>query len=159
MLLYRLSKEEEILKILDTRKTDVIGAYCSNNPKLNNHIYQKDKKYLHFFLSEYEITNLNPQKGKYICTYDIPKDIVNAYLGFGYYLSVFDLETSKKITECAIPCELISFQNLIKIEKITKTLDFEDYLDDIREFKETIYELPVTKKVRRKNEKRRIWKY
>ncbi len=150
MLLYRLCKEAEILKILDTRETNVIGKYCSNNPKLNTHIYHKNKKYIHFFLAEYEITNLNPQKGKYICTYDIPKEIVNKYLGIGYYRSIFDLETLTKIHECAIPCELISFANLIKIERITKDLDFEDYLDDINSFKEKIYPEPLNKKIRRK---------
>ena len=150
MLLYRLCKEEEILKILDTKKITTIGKYCTNTHKLNTHVYQRDKKYLHFFLAEYEITNLNSQKGKYICTYDIPKDIVNRYLGFGYYRSNFDLETLKKITECAIPCELISFSNLIKIEKITKYLDFEDYLDDITKYKEMIYSNSSNHKTRKK---------
>ena len=151
MLVYRLCKEAEVLKILETRKIATIGKYCANIHKLNTHVYKKDKKYLHFFLEEYEITNLNPNKDMYICTYDIPKDIIDSHLGIGYYRSIFDLETLKKINECAIPVELIPFSYLQKIEKITKYLDFEDYLDDINKYKEVIYQNSTKIKIRRKH--------
>ena len=150
MLVYRLCKEEEIKTILKTQKIMAIGRYCRNTHKLNTHIYEKDKKYLHFYLEEYEIINLNPKKGNYICTYDIPKDIVYKYLGFGYYRSLFDLETLKKVEESAIPVELISFSNLLKIERIKEYLDIESYLDDINKYKEIIYVDSTNKKIRRK---------
>jgi len=150
MLVYRLCKEDEILKILETKKINIIGRYCSNIHKLNTHIYEKNKKYLHFFLEEHEIINLNPQKGKYICTYDMPKDIIDKNLGIGYYRSIFDLETLKEIKECAIPVELINFSYLLKIEKITKYLELEDYLDDINKYKEIIYPNSSKIKIRRK---------
>ena len=69
MLVYRLCRKDEILKILDTRNIDTIGQQWINTPESNTHIYQKGQKYLHFFLSEYEITNLDPKEGRYICTY------------------------------------------------------------------------------------------
>jgi len=150
MLLYRLCKEEEISKILKTEKITTIGRYCKNTHKLNTHIYKKDKKYLHFFLEEYEIINLNPKEGNYICTYDIPENIVNKYLGYGYYRSMFDLETLNKIKECAIPVELINFSNLKKIERIQDYLDIDSYLDDINKYKEIIYPKLSDMKIRRK---------
>lgn len=150
MLLYRLCKEEEISKILTTKKITVVGKYCQNTHKLNTHVYQKNQKYLHFFLEEYEIINLNPKKDKYICTYDIPKELVDQYLGFGYYRSIFDLESLNKIKECAIPCELIVFSNLLKVEKIKEYLDIESYLNDINDYKEIIYQRDSIPKIRRK---------
>lgn len=149
MLVYRLCKEDEISTILETKNISVVGKYCSNTHRLNNHVYNNNKKYLHFFLEEYEITNLNPYKGNYICTYDIPEYLIEKYLGIGYYRSIFDLETLKKINECAIPSELITFSYLLKIERITKYLEFEDYLDDINKFKEEIY-LKKTSKIKTK---------
>ena len=150
MFLYRLCKEEEALKILETKRIATIGRYCINNLKLNTHIYEKNQKYLHFFLEEYAITNLNPSKGKYICTYNLPIYLVDKYQGFGYYRSVFDLDTTVKIPECAIPSQLISFTDLIKIEKIKEYLDFELYLDDIDKYKEVIYPKETNTKIRRK---------
>ena len=149
MLLYRLCKEEEIIKILKTERITAVGKYCHNTHKLNTHIYKKDKKYLHFFEEEYEIINLNPQIGKYICTYDIPKDIINDYQGFGYYRSIFDFESLNKVKEYAIPTELISFINLIKIEKIKAYLDLENYLDGIDKYKEIIYEKKYNQNIKR----------
>ena len=153
MLIYRLCKEEEMLKILEAETITAVGRYCHNTRKLNTHVYKRDKKYLHFFLDEYEIINLNPKEGKYICTYDIPKDIVNEYLGYGYYRSIFDLDTLIKIPECAIPTELIRFSNLLKIERIKEYIDIESYLDDINKYKEVIYPKKSNNKIRRK-----VWK-
>ena len=149
MLLYRLCKEEEISKILKLQKITAVGRYCHNTHKLNTHVYKKDKKYLHFFLEEYEIINLNPKKDNYICTYDIPEDIVNEHLGFGYYRSIFNLEDLTKIKECAIPIDLIHFSNLLKIEKIKEYIDIEFYLEDIDKYKEIVY-------INRKNQKSKI---
>jgi len=133
MLLYRLSKECEVNKILSYRDFDGIGReYLREEDFLfcNNHDYKENEKYLHFFKEKSNLLYLWMDVGEMICTYDIPKEIVDTHTGEGYYTDYFTFTEREVIEECAIPSYLIDFDDLVSVDEITYTIDVDDYLLD-----------------------------
>lgn len=130
MIVYRLCSKEEVDLILERRELTEIGKTFSNNKELNNHNYDSNRKYLHFFASKSSLFYLCVTTGTYICTYDIPTDILNKYIGEGYYLDRLYLKNLNKVIEYAVPSDEILFEYLQKIERIKSYVDYEDYLYD-----------------------------
>lgn len=140
MLVYRICKELEIRKIFENDSLNDIGKAFINNKKINNHNYEPNKKYLHFFKEYSSVFYLNTESGYYICTFDIPEFILENNAGEGYYLDITNWRNKEKVTEYAIKTEELDFNYLIKIDKITEYIDYEDYLyNEYTDKLETIY--------------------
>ena len=145
MHLYRVCKEEEYDKIMSNNSD--IGKNMITNNKLNTHNYASSIKYLHFFTKESDIIYLRHLKNRYLCTYNIPDEITNKHIGYGYYLDCLNFRRLETILEYAIPSNNISIANIEKIELITSEIDIEDYMYEEKQFKKEIYNRIKTKKL------------
>ena len=130
MQVYRLSNKDEVERILSTHSFDGIGKEREVNPKLNNHSYQSNTRYLHFFKDFSSIFYLFPDEGKYICTYDFPEEILSSTMGEGKYLDYLFYRNLQTTHEYAIPEERINFSHLVGISRINRELEVEDYIAD-----------------------------
>lgn len=140
MLVYRVCRKEEILKLFDKYDMNDIGNYFSIT-EVNNHHYEPNQKYLHFFKDKDSILHFL-LKDKYLCIYDIPEDILKQYEGIGYYLDYFKFAVKIEVDEYAIKCHELSFDYLEKVYYINEEIDLDDYLDDseLTNFLDCIYE-------------------
>ena len=136
MVVYRLCSELEYKKILNTMSFDDIGSLCSNNSRLNTHKYKTNQKYLHFFKDLNSIFYLYLKPGLYMCTYDIPDELLEKYVGVGQYLDIVFMRKLENVVEYAIPNNEILFDYLKRIEKVSKYIDYEEYFDD--EYKDSL---------------------
>ena len=130
MQVYRLSSKDEVEKILSTHSFEGLGKECTPNPKLNNHNYQSNTRYMHFFKDFSSIFYLFPDQGKYICTYDFPEDILSGTKGEGKYLDYLFFRNLQTTSEYAIPESDVSFSHLSKVCRINRELEVEDYIAD-----------------------------
>ncbi|MBQ3475520.1 MAG: hypothetical protein IJH20_05065 [Bacilli bacterium] len=140
MVVYRICKKEELDKIINGIPFSDIGRTCTNDSKLNNHEYKPNIKYLHFYKDYGSIFYLNVTKDHYICTYDIPDEILAEYVGSGRYLDRVFMKKEEQVGEYAIPSSQIDSSYLQRIDKVIDYIDFEDYLyEDYKDNLETIY--------------------
>lgn len=140
MLVYRICQKNEIETILKDKTFINAGKYYEINNKKNTHKYLINKKYIHFFKDKDSIFYLNTDAKMYICTYNIPNHLLETHYGIGYYLDRIYYKNLEKVDEYAIENEFISFNYLLKIEKIIKYIDIEDYINnDISSKIEIIY--------------------
>ena len=65
----------------------------------------------------------------YICTYEILDELLEKYAGVGQYLDVVFMRNLENAVECAIPNNEILLDYLIRVEKVSKYIDYEEYLD------------------------------
>lgn len=133
MKVYRLCDENEVQDILSRHTLQDIGNLFKSDCKKNTHNYIDGKKYMHLFDDIYSVLFLNSNKGKYICVYDIPIDILDVNKGIGYYLDYVSFSKMINITEYAVESKNIKYNYLDKIYFITNDLDF-DYYPDENEF-------------------------
>ena len=153
MLVYRLCKDDEIREILKSRKFKKVGKSFKINANANTHKYIEGIKYLHFFDKKDSIFYFDTASGCYICTYDIPCELLDITRGIGIYLDRIKFHTFEQVCEYAIPNNYLSFNYLMKIEEITEDMDFDDYLYDNMDNKlVTIYE----KEIKHDKEKGRL---
>lgn len=96
---------------------------------------------MHFFLDIEHILYINPEKGMYLCYYDIPDKTLNKNLGFGIYKDIFVMKTDMKIPEYCIKTKDLDFDYLEEINLITDNIYMEDYFDDntLSKFQKPIY--------------------
>lgn len=127
MKVVRLCNKCEVEEILQRRSFEHVGHKCEIDSKKNTHQYLSDKKYMHFFKNEIGILHLSPTKGKYICVYDIPEDILKASEGRGFYYDFINFKTIQEIEEYAISNEEIKFGYLDKVFIIDQDIDFDYY--------------------------------
>lgn len=148
MIVYRICKKEELQKVIEDNNFTNTG-YNFSVSDLNTHNYNKNSKYLHFFLNKESIFYLRTLKDRYICVYDIPEDILNRYKGIGYYWDYINYRTLNKVTEYAIENKVIDLKFLKQVSYIKRDIDFEEYLDDyeMRNFIEIIYNCIEDKKL------------
>lgn len=158
MLVYRLCRIGEVNKLLQEKSVENIGVSGQllierqHKENVNNHVYNYQKEYLHFYKRLESIFYLYTED-KYLCTYDIPEEILEKYLGYGFYR---DFRTRGRIVstvEYAIDIEELSFDYLVKIDKILEYINYEDYLFDpsLHEELETIYS-KERRRIRRKDD-------
>lgn len=140
MLVYRICKKDEIDNILNN-KTFVNLGNNYNYFCINNHNYNENKKYLHFFLNLDSILYLRTLKDRYLCIYDIDDNILNKNKGLGYYLNYISYSTLDEVIEFRLENKEINFDNLKQIYYINKYIDYEEFLDnfDISKFSDIIY--------------------
>jgi len=114
---------------------------------LNTHHYDNSKDYIHFFKFGafakyfYKLEEMiSSQDDDYILVADIPKEILNKYLGFGFY--VYDGELIP-IPEYAIPKEEFDSAFIVKSEgdpnnlckKISEEEKFKEYVELVNNLK------------------------
>ncbi len=141
MKVYRLCSEEEYESMMNTKSYESIGKECKKNRMLSNHQYQPDQKYLHFFKDFASIFYFYVREGTYVCTYDIPDGLLKQYEGIGKYLDRINMRNYDYVTEYAIPNKEMDFSYLSKIDKATRTIEFEEILfDEHIDGLETVYD-------------------
>ncbi|MBE5738986.1 MAG: hypothetical protein E7354_04595 [Clostridiales bacterium] len=150
---FRLCDEAEVKSILDSHSFEGLGKPFEQNPKLNNHKYEDNRRYLHFFKDLGSIFYLYPDTGKYICTYDFPQEILEGSMGQGKYLDYFFFRNLQLVGEYAIPEDLLKFSHLISISLINKGLEVEDYIEDssLNSFVTNIYDARENQPTNAKN--------
>ena len=140
MLVYRICNNNEISKILTNKSLNEIGKKYHTNKLINTHNYKNNIKYIHFYKDFNSIFYLNTNKNFYICTYNIPDNILDNCIGIGYYLDREFLRNIENVYEYAIDSKLVLFDYLLKIDKITDNIDFDDYIyNSYLDKLETIY--------------------
>lgn len=127
MRVYRLCNRDEAEYILKNRNFEKVGHKCKTDVSKNNHHYGQDINYMHFFEKETSLLYLYPSKGKMICVYDIPDEILSSSIGRGLYLDFITFEDMQEVNEYAIESYKIKFEYLEKIYIINQDLDF-DYV-------------------------------
>ena len=140
MLVYRICKKDEIDNILNNKSFVNVGNNY-NYSCINNHNYNKDKKYLHFFLNLDSILYLRTLKDRYLCIYDIDDNILNKNEGLGYYLNYISYSTLDEVIEFRLENKEINFDYLKQVYYINKYIDYEEFLDnfDMSKFSDIIY--------------------
>lgn len=118
MRVYRCIKLQEVISKYVNKKNEKF-----DNPTLNNHKYQEDKEYIHFFRYNEFATyyfnlgkdgNYENENDNYILfmTANIPESILERFSGFGFY----ELNGEKfPIPEYAIPTEKFSPEYIVNI--------------------------------------------
>lgn len=141
MEVYRICFSDEINRIIKRKNFKNVG-HTYVHTKVNTHNYNTKTKYLHFFEQKDSIFYRSTVKGKYICTYDIPEELLNEYFGYGYYLNYFTFKNTNLIEEYAIPTSILKIEYLKKVEFIKEDIDISDYIDDntLSKCLEVIYE-------------------
>lgn len=129
MKVFRLCREEEVKQILNSKSFENVGNYCRNSER-NSHNYNEDVRYLHFFKNKSDLLYLNTLANRFICVYDIPKELLSSYYGHGKYRDYIRFVTLNKVEEFAIPAASIRFDYLNSIIKIIKDIDFEDMYEN-----------------------------
>lgn len=146
MLVYRVCKQEEIENIFGNNHFLNIGSQFQNSD-LNNHVYEEDSIYMHFFLKKDSILYLENVRGLYLCTYDIQEDILEKYRGIGYYWDYFHYFKLCEVVEYAVKSSDVKLDYLTKVELIEKDFDVDDYLKDseLKHYTKLIYEKMLEK--------------
>ena len=129
MKVFRLCREDEVKQILNSKSFENVGNYCRNSER-NSHKYNEDVRYLHFFKNKFDLLYLNTLANRFICVYDIPKELLSSYYGHGKYRDYIRFVTLNKVEEFAIPADSIRFDYLNSIIKIIKDIDFEDMYEN-----------------------------
>jgi len=130
MKVYRLCRKEEIDDILSSQNFSNVGHFCTEDINKNTHKYDTNKKYLHFFYDKSSLLYLNTLRGRYICTYDIPNEILKTHVGFGKYWGFINYSNLNTVKEYAIECDLLKFEYLVKVDKIMREISYDDYLEN-----------------------------
>ena len=155
MEVYRICNKEEIDTLLNDKDFINVGKeghiFIQQQIKddTNNHNYEPNEKYLHFFKNYHSIFYLNTNEGYYICTYNIPDEILKDGYGIGYYWDFINFSHQVNAEEYAINIKNLKFDYLEKIDEITEYIDVEDYLynSPIEDFLTTIYNKIPSKKL------------
>lgn len=127
MRVYRLCNKDEAESILRDRKFEGIGHKCQNDSAKNTHQYMPNVNYMHFFEKEMSLLYLYPSKGKIICVYDVPDEILCSSRGKGFYLDFINFEDRQEVSEYAIESDKVKFEHLETIYIVDQDLDF-DYV-------------------------------
>ena len=87
MKVYRIANRLEIDKFLENKTFSNVGSTFNETCKNNSHHYKKNTFYMHFFDSKDDIFYFNSPLKRFLCTYNIPDEVTNGYLGLGKYIS------------------------------------------------------------------------
>ena len=129
MLVYRICDEKELFRIFENRSIQEVGKFYYVDSQKNTHCYQAGKRYLHFFEKYEDVFYLNSRQKKYICTYDLSKEVLENCRGVGYYLDRVFFRYLQSVPEFAVNSILIHFDDLKQIDEIVEEISFEEYVD------------------------------
>lgn len=145
MKVYRLCNNDEIKSILKNRNFNTVGQNFEINPEKNTHKYLQDIEYLHFFKKPISLLYLSLLKGKYICVYNIPDNILQQYEGTGLYLDFIFFRNLHELKEYAVPCGKLKLSYIERIYEIIELIDFDEYIpsstDEVMDSLKCIYDL------------------
>ena len=147
MQVFRVCDKEEIDKIfngVDFKNIGAPGSLYQKDPgevNLNTHNYVQNERYMHFFPKFGSLFYVKLEKGRYICTYDIPSEILNEGLGSGEYLDLITNSFSRIVEEYCIKSKYLNFEYLEQVQLITRNMDYMSFLCDepLDDFYESIY--------------------
>jgi len=128
MLVYRVCGIEEINYIIDNGNFSTIGS-LGKSTEANNHNYQYGCNYMHFFLNMHDINYISSEKGSCICTYDIPKEVLDRYCGVGKYIDFIDFKKRTYVVEFAIKSEEMRLEYLKRADVLTTFVNYEDFFN------------------------------
>ncbi len=128
MIVYRVCSKREISRIVSDKGFCGVGNYYDVNLKLNTFRYDDSVKYLHFYDRYEDILHSNVSNGRFICEYDIPKEMLIKYSGIGFYLDYINFRYLVDVKEYAIPTFELVFENLIGYNVIEEELDYDDMI-------------------------------
>lgn len=146
MEVFRLCDTDEMEYILKNRSFVNVGQELQIDSSKNTHKYVKGRKYMHFFDNEMSLLYLSLLKGKYICVYNIPDELLSESKGKGFYRDFISYSNLCELTEYAIYSDKIKFEYLSRIYRINEEIDF-DYFpetDEIYDCLSTIYDSSLT---------------
>lgn len=130
MKVYRLCRIDEVQSILMSESFKNVGKRYKEDSIKNNHKYENNRNYMHFFADKSSLLYFNMEQGGFICVYDIPDDILKENYGKGYYLSFDNLKNTEEVSEYAIKSEKIKFEYVKSIFYIKEYIDVENYIED-----------------------------
>lgn len=126
MLVYRVCSQQEVEMIFD-KGIENVGS-PNNGTDVNSHSYQYNVNYLHFFLYKSDILHIKSNKGSCICTYDIPREILDLYCGVGNYMDFINFKERCYAIEFTIPTKELQMTYLKKVDVLLQYIDYEDFL-------------------------------
>ncbi len=85
---------------------------------------------MHFFEDINSILYLDTSAGRYVCTYNVPADILKKCEGYGNYWDYISFKFLCIVKEFAIPSYLLQFEYLENVDLLTSSIDYEDLLDN-----------------------------
>ena len=112
MLVYRVCDINEYNIIMNERSIQNAGAIREINSVLNNHQYQGETRYIHFFDRLDSAIIYFGMIDRYLCVYDIDDELLAQYKGTGHYP---EEDFVNHLTEYAIPSELVGFKFLKQV--------------------------------------------
>ena len=141
-IVYRVCNSDEIDKILVLSDFSKIGKKFPQNLRCNNHIYDKDEFYMHFFKERRDVLRLFNLANCYLCSYSNPESILDSSKGEGWYPNHLGYDKEDAVIEYAIKSKELDINNLISIDKIKFKIYFYDSIYDIKidDFLERLYE-------------------
>lgn len=113
MRVFRLCTEEELINL---SLGETIGKEY-NETKSSTHIYEKGKKYLHFYYDNVFAFYKGLESGEYLCEFHFPNEY-DIYRGKGSYKTKSGYEHFIEVDELSLPSELVSYDNIVDIVKI-----------------------------------------
>lgn len=146
MEVFRLCDTGEMEYILKNKNFSNVGQEFETDSCKNTHKYVKSRKYMHFFENEISLLYLSLFKGKYICVYNIPDEILRKSKGKGFYYDFIYFSKLHELTEYAICSDKIKFEHLSRIYRINEDIDFEYFpkKEEIYNFLTPVYS-PIQK--------------
>ena len=127
MLVYRVCNKDEVEYILNNQNFLFVGGLFFAG---TTHHYEKDYLYMHFFLNKRDILYMSASKDRCICTYDIPKAILDKTVGLGTYLDYINFHHQEQVLEFAIKSEFMKIEYLKQVDLLLDSLDYEDFFTE-----------------------------
>ncbi|MCM1052906.1 MAG: hypothetical protein NC483_02895 [Ruminococcus sp.] len=128
MLVYRTCRREEVEYILKNSNFNIVSSY-SHNYYGNTHRYQDGVSYMHFFSDISSIFYMKTNRGRCICIYDIPTDILEKYKGIGIYTDYICFRHEEHVREYAIDIGEMRVEYLKRADVLLQDIDYEDMID------------------------------
>lgn len=143
MRVYKAITKEEFMACMNNETLDIRGLTA--NIGNNTFHYEEEVSYMHFFKYIesaklfYQASKSNPNTKQYDCiaVFDIPKEILDQYTGYGFYYgnkekNGEEIPTAIPIPEYCIPRQFIQGEYLIDARKELpighkKTIQYYDY--------------------------------
>ncbi len=130
MLVYRVCSKEEVDFLLNGGDISLVGGTSEKYEK-NNHHYEENERYMHFFQKEGNVALVGQFPKDYICVYDIPDDVLLGGIGIGNYIY---FPNRLELTEYAIRSRDMLFEYLKQVKFARDWLHVSLFMDHIPEY-------------------------
>ncbi len=126
MIAYRYCSNEEIEEL---KKDKIKGYKYKTNNLINTHEYEKNKRYLHFYLDEDSVFSYDDVEPNGLLEFIFPNEF-DEYRGIGYYYCVNDSGEMqiRKVNQLAVPASLVKREYV----KNSQPIQEEEYESNIK---------------------------